>query len=111
MLVQQAAVEGVGPARRAGDHARKGDDAARRAHPFQPVLAGTPFGAAVEPAAPPGKGGRQQGVALRHYPCPPPTVTTDAAAAASSLAREQMCITRGGGGGGPRPGGRRGGRT
>src|SRR3546814_11520139 len=78
------------------DHARKGDDAARRAHPFQPVLAGNPFGDAVEPAAPLGKGGRQKGVALLQYLFRHPIVDDAAADADLFLGGEELFHQRGG---------------
>src|SRR3546814_5839187 len=65
MLLQQTTVEGVGAPRRVGDHARKGDDTARRTHPFEHRLTRDPFGHPVEPTAPFGERRRQESIALR----------------------------------------------
>src|SRR3546814_18479587 len=75
---------------RSGDHARKGDDTARRTHPFEHRLTRDPFGHPVEPTPPFGERRRQESIALRETLLRHPFVDHAAADADLLLLRQTL---------------------
>src|SRR3546814_19044089 len=80
---------------RSGDHARKGDDTARRTHPFEHRLTRDPFGHPVEPTAPFGERRRPESIALRENLLRHPFVDHAAADADLFLRRQKLLHQRG----------------